>query len=97
MGMGGFLYFVKFGNTLATVRDSIIDNIKMLMMGGEGIEVTNEVFQPGEKLLIDQGPLTGLECETVLCQGKKRILVRVQLLNRSLVADLPVNAVRRAV
>lgn len=95
MSMEGFLYFVKIGNMLAKVRDSVIANIKMLILGGEAIEVTSEVFRPGEKLFIDHGPLAGLECETVYCRGKKRIMIRVQLLNRSLIADLPVNAVRR--
>jgi transcriptional antiterminator RfaH len=95
--MEGFLYFVKFGNILARVRDNVIANIKMLILGGEAVEVTGEVFQPGDKLLINHGPLAGLECEMVFCRGKRRIMIRVQLLNRCLVADLPVNAVRRVV
>ncbi|HEY4112090.1 UpxY family transcription antiterminator [Puia sp.] len=87
----GFLYFVKTGKEIARVPESVISNIELLSKDGSEIEVSTASFLPGQKLVINQGALTGLSCEVVQFNGKQKLLVRVDLLQRNLLVTLPVD------
>lgn len=95
-GTDGVLYFVKFDKKIARVQDSIINNLRLLVEQGADVQVTTELFQPGQQLVISDGPLTGLSCEVVQVNGKEKVLVRVHLLQRNVLATLPVKFVRPA-
>lgn len=88
----GFVRYVGFGNQIAVINHSVIDNIKIAMCG-QNIEVYDQPFEPGQKLLIQEGPLAGCSCELVKYNGKTKALVRVQLLNRNLLVDVPVDII----
>jgi transcription antitermination factor NusG len=90
----GALYFVKFDKKVVRVKETIIDSIRLLVDQGTDIEVNNDYFRPGQQLQIYEGPLTGLTGEVVQVNGKEKILVRVHLLQRNLLATLPVRAVQ---
>jgi transcriptional antiterminator RfaH len=85
----GCLYYVKTGKDVATVNESVINNIKLLVNGAQELEVSDSRFQAGHKLVIGKGPLTGLSCEVVQYKDKEKLLVRVDLLQRNLILDLP--------
>lgn len=85
----GALYYVKNGNTPARVSESIISNIKLAATQSKDIEVSDSPFAAGTKLVISQGPLTGLSCEVVQHKKMKMLLVRVDLLKRSLLLSVP--------
>ena len=87
----GALYFVRFGKEIARINQSIIDDIKLIVGKGTDIEVTPEYFSLGQKLVIHQGPLTGLTCEVVQYNGREKLLVRVHLLQRNILLTLPPN------
>jgi transcriptional antiterminator RfaH len=89
MDANGTLYYVKAGREMARVNESIINNIRLLADHGGDLEVSVDRFQPGQQLVISEGPLTGLSCEVVRLNGRNKILVRVQLLQRSLLMTLP--------
>jgi transcription antitermination factor NusG len=91
--MAGSCNYVKFGNQLARVTEQEIGNIRLIESEGFNIEVSDNMFQIGQQLVIQQGPLSGLNCEVVHYKGKQRILVRVSMLQRALLADLPANSV----
>jgi len=86
---GGALYYVRFGDKAARVNELTIEGIRLIVSRAEEIEVSSEYFKPGQKMMIQEGPLTGLSCELVQHQGKDKLLVRVNLLQRSLLATLP--------
>ena len=88
---GGFDY-VRFGKDVARLSDAAINAVRLIETGGENIELTAEHFSPGQQMEIVQGPLSGLTCEVVQHKGKDKILVRVHLLQRSILADMPANA-----
>lgn len=90
----GFLYYVKFENKVVRVSDAIIENIRLLISKGTDIEVTAEHFRPGQQLVIYEGPFTGMNCEIVHVNGKEKVLVRVHLIQRNLLATLPVQALK---
>ncbi|HVW58575.1 MAG TPA: hypothetical protein VHC48_01020, partial [Puia sp.] len=54
------------------------------------IEVSSEYLQPGSILYIKDGPFTGFSCEVIQYKGKQKILVRIELLQRNILLDIPV-------
>lgn len=89
LDIDGVLYYVKSGNQVARVSAAIIDHIRLIVNKGLEIEVTAEYFQSGKCLLIRDGPFTGFACEVVQYKGKEKILVRIDLLQRSILLNLP--------
>lgn len=89
LDIDGVLYYVKAGNEIARVRPDVIDHIRLIVNSGQDIEISEEYFQPGRSLLIKDGPFTGFACEVVQYRGKEKILVRIDLLQRSILLNLP--------
>ncbi|MBN9381676.1 MAG: UpxY family transcription antiterminator [Chitinophagaceae bacterium] len=88
----GALYYVRDGKKIARVGDNIVDSIKLVSENAKELEVSELRFQPGRRLVISQGSLTGLECEVVQINNKHKLLVRVELLQRSILVTLPVES-----
>jgi len=91
MDVDGVSNYVKFNKQPAIIQQSVINQLKMVVENAGDIFVSCEEFKRGEKVLIKEGALGGLLSEVVQYQGKKKILVRVHLLNRSVLVDLPVS------
>lgn len=85
----GVLYFVRTGKEVARVDESIINNIKLLTTRDTELEISDQPFQPGRKLVISKGPFTGLSCEVVEYNSKEKLLVRVDLLQRNILLTIP--------
>jgi transcriptional antiterminator RfaH len=89
MGVTGTLNYVRVGKDLARVSDNIIDNIKLLDRQRLDVEVSDICYAPGQRLHIKHGALTGLSCEVIEIDNKRKILVRVDLLQRGILLRLP--------
>lgn len=87
----GALYYVRFGTQIARVADSIVNDLIIIVNTGGEIEISYTEFKKGEILTITAGPLAGLTCEVVQYKSKKMILVRVNLLKRNVLAEVPVS------
>lgn len=85
----GFLCFVRSGKEMVRVGQQVINEIKVITDHGKDVEVSQEYFAPGQQLVIQKGPLTGLTCQVVEHNKKQKILVRIDLLQRSILATLP--------
>lgn len=91
LDMSGVLSYVRIGKTIASVRESIVTSLQQIIAGDyNDIEVLDKQFEPGEKLVICQGPFTGFDCEMIRHNGKRKLLVRIDLIHRNVVADIPV-------
>jgi len=86
----GLLYYVRTGKQIATVNSSVIDNIRFTVENGKGIEVSTENLKPGKQLLIKAGAFTGRNCEVVEYGGRQKIVVRIELLQRNILLNMPV-------
>jgi transcription antitermination factor NusG len=84
----GALYYVKTGKEMALVSDTVVNNIKLCTDQAKEIEVTDNIFQPGRKLVVSQGALTGLTCEMIKYNSKEKLLVRVDLLQRGILLTI---------
>lgn len=85
----GLCHYVKFNNKIAPISQQEIDNIRLLTVAGSELEVCYERIKPGEKYTIQEGPLNGLSCEIVRFKGHHKFLVRVEILQRAILMDVP--------
>lgn len=86
----GSLHYVRIGKEIARVNEAVVKNIQLVTEQGESLEVSDGRFQYGQRLVITEGALTGLSCEVVQLNCKKMLLVRVDLLQRSILLKVPV-------
>jgi transcriptional antiterminator RfaH len=89
MESDGTLYYVKTGKDVARVQESVVENLKLAANRDFDLEVACERFRPGQAVVITQPPLTGLSCEIVQYNNKQRLMVKVELLNRSILITVP--------
>jgi transcriptional antiterminator RfaH len=89
MDSEGALYYVRTGREIALVSETVINNIRLITDDKRDVEVSNDYFQPGRRLVVNQGALTGLSCEVVEVKSKQKLLVRVDLLQRNILLTLP--------
>lgn len=85
------LYYLRSGKKIAWVPNAVVDEIRIILERYRDVETTTERFLPGKKLLIKDGPFTSFCCEVIEFQGRKKILVRVDLLQRSVLVNLSVD------
>lgn len=85
----GVLYFIRVGKEIASVSETVINSIKVVTGQAADLEVSEQRFAPGSKVEIMEGALTGLSCEVVSHDSKKKLLVRVGLLKRNLLVSVP--------
>jgi transcription antitermination factor NusG len=84
----GVLGFVRTGKHIQIVNDRIVNNLMILMNQSSELEVSSSDFHIGQELVIRQGPLAGLYCEVIRINNKQKLLVRVGLLQRSVVLNI---------
>jgi transcriptional antiterminator RfaH len=85
----GSLYYVKTGKEMARVDEAVVNNIMLVTQRAKELEVSASRFCPGRKFVISKGALTGLSCELVEFNNFKKVLVRVDFLQRNLLLALP--------
>ncbi len=73
----GLVCYVTFEGKAAPIPDRQIDLLKMLMHEGAEMEVSNERFAPGQKIIVISGTLVGMQGEMVEYRGKKKVLIRL--------------------
>jgi transcriptional antiterminator RfaH len=84
----GVLYFVRQGKEISTISEDVINAIRFITGFDSSIEVTDDRFQAGQRITIQNGVFAGLDCEVVEHRGKSNILVRVNLLQRNVLMNL---------
>jgi transcriptional antiterminator RfaH len=89
MQVEGSLSYVKTGKEIARVNENVVTNIQLITNETRDIEVSHSLFLPGQQLTITEGPLAGLCGEMIHYDKKQRLLVRVELLQRSILIVLP--------
>jgi len=86
----GVLHYLRTGKQIATVSENLINNLKMAVsQAPNDIEVSSEYICPGTILYIREGPFVGFCCEVIQHKGKQKILVRIELIQRNILLDLP--------
>jgi transcription elongation factor/antiterminator RfaH len=91
LSIEGVLQYVKFGGHAARIRGSVVQNLKLVSEYGKNVVVSSCEFQQGEILTISEGPFAGMNCEMVKYKNEDKLLVRLSLLQRSVLMEVPSN------
>jgi len=91
LSIQGVYSFVRLGNERASVKESEINQIKLLIENEDlsDIESNDEVFKIGDKTKITHGLLNGLECQIINVNNQNKIIVRIYSLQKNITAVLP--------
>ena len=85
--------FVQFGERLALLPESLINEIKRQTSADEVIEINPEL-EPGRTVQLARGPFLGLEAVvTRLVPAKERVEILIEWMGRTLYAEASVNDV----
>jgi transcription antitermination factor NusG len=88
------LNYVKVGNRIAKVSESIINDIRSIVVNGNDVEISSEHFMNGTDLIIKEGPFAGFKCECIQYRGKKKLLVRINDLRQNILLNVPADILR---
>src|ERR1700722_15433068 len=89
----GVVDVVGFGKTPERIPDAEVERVRRMVESGLPI-TPYPYMQVGQAVLIERGPLTGVEGILVEVKGKTRLVVSVELLRRSVSAEVDRNAIR---
>lgn len=89
----GVVSVVGFGNAPEQIPETEIERVRWMV--DSGLLVTPHPYvRVGQAVLIERGPLTGLEGILVEVKGKTRLVVSVNLLQRSVSAEVDRHSIR---
>ncbi|MCX6317025.1 MAG: UpxY family transcription antiterminator [Bacteroidetes bacterium] len=98
LSMYGVLCYVRCGKEIARVEDAVMHNLQLISGSAESaVSVSADRFEPGEKVLVCEGPFAGFNCEVVRHHGKHKALVRMDIIQRNLLVDIAVSSLQLAV
>ena len=83
----GVVNLVGFGKEPCPIPDQEIERVRTMVQSGS-LVMPWPFLAEGQTVLIEHGPLAGLEGHLQLIKGKSRILVSVTLLKRSVSAEI---------
>ncbi len=79
----GVRNMVRFTGEPAIVPDHIIESIKQTADHNTGLHHSKgPLFEPGNKVIIDKGPLTGLQGIFLAETGQERVVILLEMLGR---------------
>jgi len=83
----GVVNLVGFGKEPCPIPDQEIERVRTMIQSGSLVMPWPSLAE-GQTVLIERGPLAGLEGHLQVLKGKSRILVSVTLLQRSVSAEI---------
>ncbi|MGJ5813880.1 transcription termination/antitermination protein NusG [Paludibaculum fermentans] len=83
----GVVDLISFGHTPAPIPDIEIERVRMMVRSGLPVAPW-PYLQLGDRVLIERGPLAGLEGILQRTKGKYRLVVSLNLLQRSVSAEV---------
>lgn len=86
----GVLNYVRTGKKISGVSETTINKLKGIEQGSiYDVQVSADYFSPGSIMNIQFGPFSGFSCEIVQYKGRHKMLVRLELLQRTILVDMP--------
>ncbi len=87
----GVVKYVRFGNDYAQIREKEILQIKQLLNLDDisEMDVTTHIPLKDQKMRINYGPLSGLDCKVIKVNKKRKILVKIESIRHCITAFVP--------
>lgn len=85
--------FLSFGGEYGSVADNEISQIKLFVEAREmsDVQIMTSLPKIGERVKIEHGELSGLECEVFRIDNQNRISVRLSSLRQNISAIVPLS------
>ena len=87
--------FVTFERRAVPIPDQQIDTIRLLLNEGVELEVISDKLSPGERVVVQAGPLLGLQGELIEYRGKRKVLVQIGEFAEGLLVTIPLELLVR--
>ena len=87
--------FVTFENRAVPIPDEQIETVRLLLNEGAELEVVLDRIAPGEKIVVQAGPLLGLQGELIEYRGKRKVLIQIGKLAEGLLVTIPLELLAR--
>ena len=78
----GVVKIIKFGNNIATIQNSIIDSLKLMIEGGYK-PITVDYFLKGDPVRVKEGPLKGLIGQVIRINNHNSLVLRIDAVQHS--------------
>jgi len=93
----GVAMLVRFGDELAVVEDRIVESLKLRADCATGLHCQKApVFAPGDKVVLDDGPLAGVDAIFEAETGSERVVILLNALGRKNYISVNRDLLRRA-
>ena len=94
LNVPGVVRYITTNRKAVIMPEQKIQTIKNLLENKYEVEETTDVFLKGNKVEIMAGPLIGIKGEFVDYANKKRVILRIEEINKSLLVSVPLNILR---
>ncbi|MFZ4400154.1 MAG: UpxY family transcription antiterminator [Bacteroidales bacterium] len=91
LNIDGAVRYISFSGKAAAIPEWQILAMQKLVNTDHEITMSTKVFKPGTVVRIISGVLEGFDGELVSYMGKKRVVIRIGQIGRTLVVTLPLN------
>ena len=85
----GICRFIYFSGKVASMPDRQITQLQLLLATETELELTDQVFKPGEKVKVKAGPLMGLTGELIDHRSQKKMIVRLDHIGQVIMVQIP--------
>jgi transcriptional antiterminator RfaH len=89
LNLPGVIRYVTFEGKAAKVPDKQIQIIKNLLNNNFELQETPVSLQKGNKVRIVFGTLSGIDGELVMYNNRKRVVIRIEEINKTLFVNVP--------
>jgi transcription antitermination factor NusG len=91
LNIDGVVRYVSFEGKAVAIPEKQIKLIRFLLNQDIEIEETTEYLPIATKVEIKVGPLTGITGELIENSGKRRVIIRIEQINKALLVNVPLN------
>jgi transcriptional antiterminator RfaH len=91
----GLVCYVTFEGKAAPIPDRQIEMLKLLLKENAEMEISNERFEAGEKIIVISGTLVGMQGEMVEYRGKKKVLIRLGTTGTNILVTVNLDLIER--
>ncbi len=94
LNIPGVVRFVTFEGKAVAIPEKQIRIVKNLLEQDIEVEEVQDNLYNGAKVEIQAGPLTGISGELICFAGRKRVIIRLDEIGKSMVASVPMHLLR---
>jgi len=94
LNIPGVVRYVTFEGKATAIPEKQIQVVKNLLEQDIPVEDVQDVLYNGAKVEIIAGPLTGISGELVDFSGKKRVIIRLEEIRKSMVISVPLHLLK---